>query len=139
MLHETGHNLDADCKSETTKSCSNKSEYDDRSINNLTNIDYINLAALFNYHDDKCKEHFSDIFLPTITVSYNSLTQLFFDRREKIFTTYCLDTIWDSIQGLKLSNIFLKKYVTTDKDKIYIITNYKIKFDVDEEISNLDK
>ena len=110
MLHETGHNLDADCKSETTKSCSNKSEYDDRSINNLTNIDYINLAALFNYHDDKCKEHFSDIFLPTITVSYNSLTQLFFDRREKIFTTYCLDTIWDSIQGLKLSNIFLKKY-----------------------------
>ena len=37
------------------------------------------------------------------------------------------------------NNIFLKKYVTTDKDKIYIITNYKIKFDVDEEISNLDK
>jgi hypothetical protein len=115
MLNERRENLDADCKSETSKSetsksYSNKSEYDDRSISNLTNIDYINLAALFNYHDDKCKEHFSDIYLPTITVSYTSLTQLFFDRREKIFTTYCLDTIWDSIQGLKLSNIFLKKY-----------------------------
>ena len=36
--------------------------------------------------------------------------------------------------------MFLKKYVTTNKDKIYIITNYKIKEDDDDdEIDSLDK
>jgi hypothetical protein len=41
-------------------------------------------------------------------------------------------------------NMFLKKYVTTNKDKIYIITNYKKKDDKDDDkdddkIDSLDK
>lgn len=60
---------------------------------------------------------------------FNNLTKI--KKRENNYKSFVT-----SIEG----NMFLKKYVTTNKDKIYIITNYKIKEDDDDdEIDSLDK
>ena len=70
----------------------------------------INIAALFNYENEKSETSFTTIVLPEISISYHSLVKLFFCHSGKSFNPFVLNKIWSSIKGLKLANFFIRTY-----------------------------
>lgn len=81
----------------------------------------VTMAAFYNYDDDKDEENFTNIYLPEIVIDYCSLVKVFFSNFNKGFSKNLLNTIWKSIKGLNLANVFLKKYEeinNTDRDLI---------------------
>jgi hypothetical protein len=70
----------------------------------------INIAALFNYDNEKSETAFTTIVLPEISISFHSLVKLFFCHSGKSFNPFVLNKIWSSIKGLKLANFFIRTY-----------------------------
>ena len=71
----------------------------------------VNIASLSNYYDKKDDSQFSLLYLPKISITYNSFVKMFFNCPGKNFTPFILNKIWNSIRGLNLVNEFLKKVV----------------------------
>ena len=85
------------------------------------NCQCVNMAALFSYSDDKNESDFSSVFLPEIGITYDSLVKVFFADSGKGFSQHLLNSIWKSIKGLSLANVFLEKYEelnSIDRDAI---------------------
>jgi hypothetical protein len=88
----------------------------------------VTMAAFYNYNDDKNETNFSNIYLPEIVIDYCSLVKVFFFNCNKGFSKNLLNTIWKSIKGLNLANVFLKKYEELNNiDRELIPASKKIK------------
>jgi len=88
----------------------------------------VTMAAFYNYDDDKDEKNFTNIYLPEIVIDYCSLVKVFFANFNKGFSKNLLNTIWKSIKGLNLANVFLKKYEElNDIDRELIPASKKIK------------
>ena len=88
----------------------------------------VTMAAFYNYDGDKIESNFSNIYLPEIVIDYCSLVKVFFANFNKGFSKNLLNTIWKSIKGLNLANVFLKKYEELNNiDRELIPASKKIK------------
>lgn len=88
----------------------------------------VTMAAFYNYNDDKDETNFTNIYLPEIVIDYSSLVKVFFANCNKGFSKNLLNTIWKSIKGMNLANVFLKKYEElNDTDRELIPASKKIK------------
>jgi hypothetical protein len=89
----------------------------------------VTMAAFYNYDDEKNENNFTNIYLPEIVIDYCSLVKVFFSNFNKGFSKNLLNTIWKSIKGLNLANIFLKKYEelnNIDRDLIPALKKIKL-------------
>jgi hypothetical protein len=77
---------------------------------NMFENNCINIGVLSNYYDKKDDSKFSPLYLPEISITYNSLIKLFFNCSGKNFTPFILNKIWNSVRGLNLVNEFLKVF-----------------------------
>lgn len=88
----------------------------------------VTMAAFYNYNDDKDESDFTNLYLPEIVMDYSVLVKVFFANFNKGFSKNLLNTIWKSIKGLNLANVFLKKYEELhDIDRDLIPASRKIK------------
>jgi hypothetical protein len=74
------------------------------------NYHCVNIAALFNYKDDKDVTQFGNIYLPEISITYHTLISILFCNFKKTFSEYIVNKIWQGIRGLSLINEFLKVF-----------------------------
>ena len=74
------------------------------------NSQCVNLAALFNYTDDKDLSNFAELNLPEIDITYDSLTHLFFNDVGKGFAPHVLNKIWKGITNFSLASTMLHHY-----------------------------
>ena len=103
------------------------------------NKEYIkNSDEFLNWFDDNYEKTNDKKDVIKIKVVYEKFkSSEYFNNLSKIKKR---ENNYKSFVTIMENNMFLKKYVTTNKDKIYIITNYKIKEDDDDdEIDSLDK
>ena len=70
-----------------------------------SNTPCINMAALFNYSDEKDESNFANIYLPEIVISYKNLEKIFFSKCGKSFSPYILNKIWKGIKEEELREI----------------------------------
>lgn len=75
-----------------------------------SNNQTINMAALFNYLDEKDETNFTNVYLPEKNMSYNEISNLFFSNFGKYFSSQILNQYWNEIKGLSLLNIFSKTF-----------------------------
>lgn len=96
---------------------------------NMFENNCINIAILSNYYDKKDDSNFSPLYLPEISITYNSLIKLFFNCSGKNFTPFILNKIWNSVRGLNLANEFLKifeKKTEFNRNDISIVSKIKL-------------
>ena len=77
------------------------------------NYHCVNIAALFNYKDDKDVTPFGNIYLPEISITYHTLIGILFCNYKKNFSEYVVNKIWKGIRGLSLINEFLRVFEET--------------------------
>jgi hypothetical protein len=96
---------------------------------NMFENNCINIAILSNYYDKKDDSQFSPLYLPEISITYNSLIKLFFNCVGKNFTPYVLNKIWNSVRGLNLVNEFLKifeKKTELSRNDLSVVSKIKL-------------
>jgi len=96
---------------------------------NMFENNCINIAILSNYYDKKDDSNFSPLYLPEISITYNSLIKLFFNCSGKNFTPFILNKIWNSVRGLNLANEFLKifeKKTELNRNDLSIVSKIKL-------------
>ena len=89
----------------------------------------INIATLSNYYDKIDDSQFSSLYLPKISITYNSFLKMFFNCPGKIFTPFILNKIWNSIRGLNLINEFFKtfeKKTEFNRNDLSIVSKIKL-------------
>lgn len=89
----------------------------------------INIAILSNYYDKKDDSQFLPLYLPEISITYNSLIKLFFNSCGKNFSPFILNKIWNSVRGLNLANEFLKifeKKTELSRNDLSIVSKIKL-------------
>lgn len=96
---------------------------------NIFENDCINIAILSNYYDKKDDSQFSKLYLPEISMTYNSLEKIFFNSTGKSFSPFILNKIWNSIKGLNLVNEYLKifeKKTEISRNELSIVSKIKL-------------
>lgn len=96
---------------------------------NMFENNCINIAILSNYYDKKDDSQFSPLYLPEISITYNSLIKLFFNCVGKNFTPFILNKLWNSVRGLNLVNEFLKifeKKTELSRNDLSIVSKIKL-------------
>ena len=96
---------------------------------NMFENNCVSIASLSNYYDKKDDSQFSLLYLPKISITYNSFVKMFFNCPGKNFTPFILNKIWNSIRGLNLVNEFLKifeKKTELNRNDLSIVSKIKL-------------